>query len=161
MTQPVRSECRADSRRLDSRAQNFLDAASSQPPAAQIRYDRTVVLPRNRHRTSPLLKRVERRLAQRHQPILVALARAHHHHAELFVDIAPVQADQLADAQARRVERLENCAIAQRRGRQLFGRTLRSAGAPRLRRRIDGSVRTFLGERIERAGLAAPSVVSR
>src|SRR5271154_306462 len=115
VTQPVRSDAGADARGLDSALQNHLDAARGQPSAAKICDDGTVVLPRDGHRGFPLLQGVEGGLAQRHEAILVALAGANHHHAELLVDIAPVEADQLADAQAGRVERLEDRAIAQRR----------------------------------------------
>src|SRR5271165_4075960 len=101
VTQPVRGDAGADAGGFNSALQNHLDAARGQPSAAKIRDDGTVVFPRNRHRSFPLLQGVEGGLAQRHEAILVALAGADHHHAELFVDIAPVEADELAHAQAR------------------------------------------------------------
>src|SRR5271166_4121831 len=80
MTQPMRRNAGADARRLYSALQDHLDAARGQPSAAKISNHGTVRLPRNRHRNLPLLQCVEGRLAERHQPILIALARSHHHH---------------------------------------------------------------------------------
>src|SRR5208282_325074 len=124
VTQPVRRYSRANPSRLYSPLHDHLDAARGQSAAAKIRYHRPVGLPRNRHRTTPCPQCIQRRLAQRHQPILVALARSHHHHSQLFVDVAPIQPDQLADAQPRRVQRLEYRAIAYRRRRGIVRRHL-------------------------------------
>src|ERR1035437_769162 len=112
VTQPMRRDCRAQTHRRQSPLQDQLDAARGQSAAAKIDYHGTVGLPRNRHRTPPRPQCIQRRLTQRHQPILVALACSHHDHPELFVDIAPVKPDQLADAQPRRIQRLEYRAIA-------------------------------------------------
>src|SRR5260370_32870006 len=108
MTQPMRRDSRADAGRNNPSLKYHLDAASRQPAAAKIDNHRTIGLPCNRHRASPCLERIERRLADRHQPILVTLARAHHDHAELVVDIAPVEPDQFAHSEIGLVESLES-----------------------------------------------------
>ena len=91
----------------------------------------------------------DRLLPERHQPFLAALAQdAHHTHVER--DLRNRQADELGDAQARRVEGLQHRAIAQaedslrvRRGKQRldfgFGEILRQA--PRKFRRADAQRR--------------------
>src|ERR1035437_6217705 len=122
VTQPVRRDSRAQTHSRQSPLQDHLDAARGQSAAAKICNHGTVGLPRNRHRTPPRPQRIQRRLAERHQPILVALARPHHHHHELFVDIAPVQPDQFAHAQPRRGHRLEYGAIAHRGRRRVVRR---------------------------------------
>ena len=101
------------SRRHDTPREDIFDRARRQPPAAQVGDHRAVEFPGLRHRAPPRLERVERRLADRHQPILVALARAHHHHPDFLVDVAPVEADQLAHAQAGGIKRLDDRAVAQ------------------------------------------------
>ena len=103
----------AQSRRHDTPGEDIFDRARRQPSAAQVGDHRAVEFPGLRHRAPPRLERVERRFANRHHPILVALARAHQHHPDFVVDVAPVKADQLAHAQAGGVERLEDRAVAQ------------------------------------------------
>src|SRR5579863_5740491 len=85
MTQPMRRDAGAQARGLDSPLQDQLDAARGQPAAAQVGDHRATGLPRDRHRAPPRPQSIERRLSDRHQPILVALARPDHHHPELFV----------------------------------------------------------------------------
>src|ERR1700722_10668910 len=77
VAQPMRRDASGESGCLDSALQDNLDAARSQPSAAKIRDHGTVMLPRHRHRSLPLLQCVQRGLAERHKAILVALARAH------------------------------------------------------------------------------------
>src|SRR5580692_9671043 len=118
VTQPMGRDASVEAGRLDSALQDHFDATRGQPAAAKIRNHRTVMLPCNRHCGFPLLQCVQRRLAQRHEAILVALARAHQHHPKLVIYVAPVQPDQFADAQPRGVQGLEDCTIAQRSRRR-------------------------------------------
>src|SRR5208283_2852156 len=115
VTQPMRRDSRAQPHSRQSPLQDHLDAARGQSAAAKICNHGTVGFPRNRHRTPPRHQCIQGRLTQRYQPILVALARSHHDHPKLFVDIEPVEPDQLAYAQPRRIQRLEYRAIAYRR----------------------------------------------
>src|SRR5271156_1322737 len=112
VTQPMRCDAGGEACSLDPLLQYLLDTARGQPTSAKIRDRGTVMLPGHGHRGLPLFQCIQRRLTQRHEAILVALARANHHHPELFIYIAPVETDQLADAQAGRVQRLEDCAVA-------------------------------------------------
>src|SRR3984957_20897853 len=63
VAQPMRRDAGGESGRLDSALQDHLDTARSQPSAAKIRDHGTVVLPRHRHRSLPLLPCVQRGLA--------------------------------------------------------------------------------------------------
>jgi len=114
MTQPMRRDSRFETTRDDSALENFLDAASRQAPTAQIDYHGTARFPRKRHRAPPRHQGVQRPLSERYQAVLVALARPDHHHSEVRVDIGPIEADQFADPQSRRIEGLENRAVANR-----------------------------------------------
>src|SRR5208282_5356829 len=82
---------------------------------AQVGENRSVRFPGYRHLAPPRPERLDRRLADRHQPILVALARSHHHHPEFLVEVAPVESNQLAYAQPRGIQRLNYSAVAYRR----------------------------------------------
>src|SRR6202166_1021563 len=113
MTQSVRRDRGSESRRHDAPGQDVFDRARRQPTGAQVGDYGAVEFPRLRHRAPPGLERVERRLTDRHHPILVALARAHQHPPDLVVDVAPVEPGKLAHAEAGGVERLEDRTVTQ------------------------------------------------
>src|SRR6266478_4952272 len=156
MAQPMRRDPGADTRVHNPPLQYHLDAASRQPTAAKIDDHRPIWLPCYRHRAPPGKERIKRRLAERHQPILVALARSHHDHPELFIDIAPVETDQLTDPQPSRVERFENRTIAHGRRRGVTRRNFyqpphfvllqNRRQSPHVLRRSDRSGRTRLAD---------------
>jgi len=87
--------------------------ARVQPPAAGGQEERVVRAPRQ---LRPRLAQVARDdvrgfLAQRHDPLLAALA-AHTHVLLLEVDVGEVEPDRLRAAQARRVDELDEGAVA-------------------------------------------------
>src|ERR1700730_9691508 len=98
---------------------DVLHRAGREPTTAQISDDGTAERPGHRHRGAPFLERVERGFTNRDEPVLVAFARAHHHHTQLFVDIAPAQAGQFTDTEARGIEDLGNRTAAQHRGHNI------------------------------------------
>ena len=83
----------------------------------------------------------DRFLAQRHEPLLRALAQ-HAHHARLQVDLEELHRDQLGDAQPGRVQRFEHRPVAQAERRR---------GVRRSEQRLDVGLRRASSESAARA----------
>ena len=103
-----------------------IDAARSRAPAAIVEEERrlrasrvpcvfcplpSALVPCRASIFQPGAQRVRRARVERHQPLLPPLAQ-HAHHPARQVHILHVQADQLAQPKPRRVEQLENGAVA-------------------------------------------------
>ena len=173
MAQRVRADAEPRAARGDVAADQPIDAADAQPRPAVVHEQRLAVAPRRRL-AGPSPAPGERRLAdgqllpilqvvanrrgragvERHQPLLPALAQ-HPRHPRAQVDVVEVEAGQLAEPQPRRVEQLEDRAIAaaerrrrprrlEQRGHLLFGEVRRHADLA-LRRR-DQRARIVLDE---------------
>src|SRR5476651_1407556 len=99
MTDAMRRDRRINTRIDEALSDNFLDAASAKPSASQIGNDRRIGIGGDRKQRAPSLERIEGGFTDRHHAILGAFTGSHSQHSDLIIDIAPIEADQLAHAQ--------------------------------------------------------------
>ena len=119
--------------------QHLPGALPRQPPAAGVEEDRRGAAAATRQLGPPAhqvgVQRGDRRSADRHQPLLAALA-AQQHRPRLGVDVVDVEADGLGDPRAGRVQQLEQRAVAQRQ--RPVGRAVAAGALQQRQHLVDG-----------------------